>query len=184
MEEAEFIKAIDKCIFQVLPTGTFWRCLFSVCLLVLFDCDDADTLETLALVIGLSSVGKQWALRANSFSLCIECFRGIEENARVHMPPRQNEASKFLYKVRVWMLFVCKILPRRLFCSAFCRKENERNLYLSSVDYHYCSRTQGNIHCLTLTFMVFKYVLHECNGLWKNIDYNIVRFMFCVLYVF
>jgi hypothetical protein len=23
MEEAEFIKAIGKCIFQVLPTGTF-----------------------------------------------------------------------------------------------------------------------------------------------------------------
>ncbi|CAB3995592.1 Hypothetical predicted protein [Paramuricea clavata] len=57
MEEAEFIKAI-----------------------VLFDCDDADTLETLALVVGLSSVGKHWALRANSFSLCIQCFRGIEEN--------------------------------------------------------------------------------------------------------
>jgi hypothetical protein len=66
-------------------TGTFWRCRFSVCLLVLFDCDDADTLETLALVVGLSSVGKHWALRANSFSLCIQCFRGIEENARVHI---------------------------------------------------------------------------------------------------
>jgi hypothetical protein len=52
-------------------TGTFWRCPFSVCLLVLFDCDDADTLETLALVIGLSSVTVNIGLYAQTRFLCV-----------------------------------------------------------------------------------------------------------------
>ena len=42
----------------ISSTGTFWHCHLSVCLLVSVYCDDADTLETLALIIGLSSVGK------------------------------------------------------------------------------------------------------------------------------
>jgi hypothetical protein len=57
IEQAEFIK-LWYCEMYISSTGTFWRCLFSVCLLILFDFDDADTLETLGLAVGLSSVGK------------------------------------------------------------------------------------------------------------------------------
>jgi hypothetical protein len=58
IEEAEFIKAIGKCIFQVLVPFDVVSSRF-VSGLVLFDCDDVDTLETLALVVARRLV-KRW----------------------------------------------------------------------------------------------------------------------------
>jgi hypothetical protein len=127
--------------------GTFWRCFFSVCLLVLFVCRyDADTLETLALVVGLPSVGKHLALSANSFSLCIQCFRGIEENARVHMIPRQNERANSCTKWGFECFSFAKFFPDRstaiLLRRSATRKTKEINVSI----------------CLQLT--IINFVLH------------------------